>query len=282
MKITYIVIVILLIFGVFTAINTVDAKNIEISTNSSSSEINNFFNKGASLNGQKLAKGDTVIFQKGTYEKLSLKINKRINIKTKGSVVFDGDYSTKVAIRITTNNVKISGLKIQKYDSYGIVINKNKNKNKITKTAIYYCDGGISILGSNNRITNNKILSNDNNGILIKKGSKNKIDKNTINGNHLYGVYVSNSKSNKIINNNIKSNNDGITLYKAKMNTLNKNKLENNKWNALYIKSSSSNNKISQNKFLYNNCGIYSHGNSKNIIGRNTFIKNNIKTKNFY
>ena len=280
MNIKTIVPIVLMILLILTAVTVVNAKNIEISANYSSKEINSFFNRGTSLNGQTLANGDTVIFQKGTYEGLSLKITKSVNIKAKGTVKFKGDYSNNVAIKINTKNVEISGLSIQNYYSTGIIINGDKNK--IVKTSIKSCSDGISISGSNNRVTNNKIQSNSENGIKIKKGSKNTIDKNIINNNRLYGVYITNSNSNKIINNNINKNNDGITLFRASMNTISKNRLEKHTWNGLYIRSSSSNNKIKQNMMISNNCGIYSHMSSKNNIGKNTYSKNNIISTRFY
>ena len=276
---------VLLFLVLLTAINAVNAKNIEISTNSSSKEINNFFNKGTPLNDLKLANGDTVIFQKGTYNGLSLNINKRIDLKAKGKVEFNGlvddEYSydrKNVAIKINSNKVQISGLKIYNYANYGIIINSNNNK--VLKNVINDCGRGISVLGSRNELSNNKIQDNGDVGIIIKKGSKNTFSKNSV-SNHFMGVSISGSDSNELINNNVKKYSNGIALYRSSKNTLTKNTLANCFWNGVFILSYSSNNRINQNKLVSNNCGIYSHVQSRNIIGRNTFSKNKLRTDRF-
>jgi parallel beta-helix repeat protein len=244
MKFKYILICILMLLALSLTINVTVAKNIEITNNSTTKEINDFFNKGTSIQNKKLVSGDTVIFQKGLYKDISININKRIVIKNHGSVTFSGD-NVRNAIIVNTNYVNIEGIIIKHYKSNGIVLN-GKN-NKITKCILEYTGNGIVINGDNNKITKCKISDNrvapgtriiingKNNeitecmvygsadGIVIKKNS-NLVKHNIIKNNGRYGISIEKSSNNKIQSNQIsKVGRYGLDIYYSSSNIIYKN-----------------------------------------------------------
>jgi len=231
------------------AVSTVDAKTIEITPNHSAGEINKFFNNNGKIENKTLSKGDIVIFNKGNYNDLNIKIKKKITIKSKGKVQILGSHSSDYGISIYADSVKIQGLIIKSYRD------------------------GIYIEGNKNQIINNEIAYNRANGVYIKKGSENIIKSNQIHKNKLYGVLIRGS-SNTISKNKIRNCNDGVTLQKGIKNKITSNTLSSNKWNGVLIEKWSKSNTITKNTITKNNAGIFIYYESKNTVSKNKFSKN--------
>lgn len=183
---------------VATMIGNVSATTYTISTNNSTSSINDFFNNYSSS----LAKGDTVIFKEGKYNSLNLNVSKAITVKTSGKV------SVK-SIRIF-KNTKISGF----------IVNKNflarGNSNTISKNTI---KGDLLVNGANNTIKSNTIFK----GYIIYGG-----------GSSIYGGnnnIISNTfkKSVKIGGNNNKIIGNKVAIHNKIFANGKNNILKNNK-----------------------------------------------------
>ncbi|KZX16778.1 hypothetical protein MBCUT_06420 [Methanobrevibacter cuticularis] len=265
-SIGFVFFLLVLAIGISYFVTSVDAKTIDITTNSTTNEINSFFNKGEVIGNQKLRNGDTVIFHKGDYDNLRLNIKKRITLKSKGSVYFGGYRGSKIIIG---SNVKVKGFKS---DSYSLTMVLKGNNNELSRSIIN-CE--VLIKGSKNKLYKNSITN------VIIQGGKNYLKGNKISSRSMdYGVYILGSK-NRIYNNYIHDSNDGICLKKGFSNVIKGNVLSSNYWNGIYI-IGSNNNKITKNKLKYNNCGIYYRYGYGNNIFKNHFYRNKIRTQSFY
>ena len=171
----------------------------------------------------------------------------------------NGLYSSNYAIQILNAGfIEISHLNIKHYTN-GIVLKNN---------------------ATNNRIINNIIYSNDNNGISIS-GSRifgNYIKYNTICGkNQEIGICITNGYTNTIELNIIYQNKKGIYLKSnASNNYIRKNEIYSN--NICGIEINSDNNYISENKIQGTNqdIGIYILQGKKNTIELNTIYDHNL------
>ena len=174
--------------------------------------------------------GDTVFVRAGTYYE-HIVVNKRVSLvgEDRSNTVIDGGKTGKV-VTITVNNTEISGFTIRRagFTPWG-------------------SDSGIYLKSSNNIITDNVIVNNDDWGIWIDSSSSN----------------------NTITYNNITDNWRGCMLKATLGNTLAGNDITNHGQDGIFLWDSS-NNVISGNNLSGNAFGIEFQGsNSNNVTGNN-------------
>ncbi|MCK4996239.1 MAG: PKD domain-containing protein [Thermoplasmatales archaeon] len=135
------------------------------------------------INSANVSGGDTVNVHGGTYSS-ALIIDRPLTLTGAGSgsttISASGDHTVKV----TANNVEISGFKIQNSGSS------------------FYCVFLDTVTGCS--ITNNNVKDGGN-GIYLDSSNSNTIESNTIESNN-NGIYLFNSNSNTIKSNNIQNN----------------------------------------------------------------------------
>jgi len=133
---------------------------------------------------------DTIYVHSGTYLEMII-VDKTLTLMGEGSSSTTLSGSGYHTLKVTTNNVNISGFKIQ------------------NSGVSYYCVFLDTVTGC--MISNNH-LRNGGHGIYLGSSDSNNIIDNIIQDNNV-GIYLSNSDSNNIMSNNIKNNNaNGIFL----------------------------------------------------------------------
>ncbi len=204
--------------------------------------------------------GDTVFIYNGIYYEY-LTINKSINLigENKEKTIIQHNISKydNYLIKITADNVKISGFKIK-----GSIYNTAEN-NPILPLPNDY--SGIIIESDNNEIKNNNIYDNLGYGLILNNSENTILSNNTITKCYTSGIYLKNSSKNIISNNNITNNNIGITFF---LNSIDNILYHNNFINNTYYHILSEDNNIFYNYTLKQ--GNYYddyHGTDKNNDG---------------
>ena len=239
-------------------------------------------------------KGNTLIFLGGSYSNINLNINKPLSLTSNAGTVLNGNANSPV-IKISSNNVKISNLKIiansQKGESDGILVSKANNvtianniiTNKLgsSKSSNYYNESstisgksgtailpgkGINIKSSKNVNINKNTISFFESGIYNEYSSNLNINENTIKLNS-YGIkYGFGSSNTKIIKNNIT---DNIGLYVDDVP-------EGPRGYGIFLNNSAVNILISQNNICNNYIGISLDANkSTGIVITSNLISDN-------
>ncbi|MFH1014196.1 MAG: PKD domain-containing protein, partial [Thermoplasmatota archaeon] len=151
---------------------------------------------------------DTIYVSSGTYNE-NVIINKSLTLtgEESSNTIISG--SGTHTIQVTSNNVAISGFKIQNTDS--------------DKACIFLSLVTSCIISSN-------IVKNGGNGIYLVNSNSITIANNTAIESNNIGIYLSNSNNNEIRGNNISNNNvNGIFLYSnSNNNTIYLNDFSNN------------------------------------------------------
>ncbi len=191
---------------------------------------------------------DTIYVYSGTYNENTV-INKALTLTGAGSgstaINGNGDHT----IKIYSNNVSISGFKIENTGSS------------------YACVFLSSV--TNCQIENN-IIKNGGNGVYLVSSSNNMIEDNTIESNNV-GIYFSSSNSNTIRSNYIQNNNaNGIFIASSSSdNTI--------YFNDFSHEMGSNARDLASNSWSYNNQGNYwddynDYDSDDNGIGDNPYI----------
>jgi len=158
--------------------------------------------------------GDVISVSEGIYYENVVLTKSDIVIMGKNTekTIIDGKKTGSV-IRIETDNVTISGFKIQNNggsgkEDAGISL-YNANNNIIANSIFINNTAGVAIYSSsnNNVIAGNKIRSNGRYGINIYSSQDNKIYGNQIQGNQI-GVYADSARGCQIYGNNFIDNKD--------------------------------------------------------------------------
>jgi parallel beta-helix repeat protein len=193
--------------------------------------------------------GDTIHVRAGTYnESILINTNNLMLIgESREDTVINGGNASYV-IRVTANNVTISGFTI-----------KNGKK-------------GIWLWNSNNNKFSDNTALNNQYGIFLDGSTDNSFSGNIVSDNS-YGIYVYHSTSNNFSGNTALNNQNGIYLNDSSHNTLSGNTVSNNNY-GIYASDSDSN-VLSGNTALYNQyAGIYLDFSSNNVLSGNTASSN--------
>ncbi len=198
--------------------------------------------------------GNVYVYNGSYYENVI--IDKSINIvgEDKNSTIIDGSNSGNT-VHITADWVNFSNFKIQNGGGHPLFV-------------------GLRLESDHNTISNNKISSNNVDGVWIYNSNYNTIKNNFIssNGDDALVFYVSNHS--KVIDNIIDSNDDnGIIIYHPSNDIkILGNIVSKNSDNGIYTDSSS--NIISRNNISENEVGVYFYGSSNNIVTKNNILDN--------
>jgi len=202
--------------------------------------------------------GDTIIVRDGTYYE-NVDIGKSLTFKSsldnpKKTVVQRFNPNDHV-FEITADHVNISGFTVEEIAG---------SKALIFLNGVNYCN-----------ISNNHILNNTGEGILLDSSKSNTVFNNTFSGDSLYscGICVNNSTNNHISDNTISNYSRGIGLYYARNNTIFKNSCKNNWVGIILLRSND--NIVSNNVYRDNNIGIRLKISSGNNTIANNICENN-------
>jgi len=198
--------------------------------------------------------GEAVQVASGTYYG-NVVINKFLTLKGAGSdiTIIDGGGLPKPGIKITEDNVNVSGFTI---------------RNGGDGVHLYRCNG-VTVSG-------NTVTSNKHSGIYVESSSDNTIRGNTITLNNMEGIYLENSAGNQISDNTLTNNTfDGVFLYSSHSNTISGNTITSHNWPGISLENSGGNT-ISDNTILSNDRGIKLVGSSGDTISGNTILSNDV------
>ncbi len=205
----------------------------------------------------------TVYVYNGTYYE-NVVVDKTINLigEDRNNTIIDGNLSGDV-VYISADWVNISGFTIQNsgsagYPNYDVAVEIRSNYSTIIGNIVTGNNRGIWISANNNSVLDNKIISNNAQGIEIYHSRNNTIAGNNVSSNTKAGIQSDGSSNNIIISNTITSNS----------------------WHGVFLDDSSNSNTITSNNISSNDNGICIFDSSDgNIIYHNNFIDN---TQNAY
>jgi nitrous oxidase accessory protein len=157
------------------------------------------------------ASGDTIVFESGIYEKVSLRVDKELHLRGKQDAVLVGA-DTGSIVQIVHSNVSISGLEFQKtpisfireYAAIEVIQSKNiylyGNRFKDNFFAVYLSDSEAITIKDNHIHASNERESNSGNAIHAWKSKNIHIENNYLSG-HRDGVYLEFARNVHVKNN---------------------------------------------------------------------------------
>ena len=200
------------------------------------------------------ASGDAVIVKPGNYTENIRVITPNLVIKSESGnpkdTVINGRGGANLFI-ITANNATISGFRIESAEA-GIYLSR--------------C-GGCTL--ANNEFLHNRL------GIHLNSANNNRISQNRINSNEKHGIQLVNSEGNQLLNNIINSNERGINSLTSNKSTISGNEVSYNTEFGMWI-SQSHDNKITGNTVNESSRGIHQNSSSRNVISGNIIAFNNV------
>jgi len=216
--------------------------------------------------------GDVIYIPEGKYYE-HLYINKPITLigAGKNKTILDASNSG-TAIQIVTDNVTISGFKIQNSalsgENAGIVISNCCNVT-IRNSTVINCKVAIYAENMHNStIEENDIIFNFESGIILINSKNNRIIQNNLTYGTPYGVKLINSTFNIISGNYISHFCQGICLEMSVNNSITQNKLMYISPYAIHL-DNSNDNYIEENNVIKNNFGIYLFQSCRNKLKNN-------------
>jgi parallel beta-helix repeat protein len=285
----------------------VGAVNVTVNSGMKNSDIQNIINNAKA--------GDTINFNEGNYQNVSLVINKKLNVVSKKAVL-NGNNSDKTNGQTTfvfcftnkSSGAFLSGFNIKTNTDYAIILNNVKNVNIVNNRINGGNKGSIYIKASSNiNLTKNTITNSGGNGVTIYASNAVNLYRNIIYKNHGDGVTVKNSQSTSLVlnqilssglngitlnsttntvvhNNSINKNNcEGIVLYDTITTYITGNNITYNTLNGILFQDWTKNTFVSFNYLIHNLNGIYldsvSYG---DIIVSNYIARNNISSLTQY
>jgi len=207
----------------------------------------------SAINANETMNGHTIFVRSGTYYE-HVVVNKSVSLvgEDRSTTIIDGN-RTGIVMKITANNVNISGFTIQ-------------NSGTISLYKGVYVDHS-----SGNNISHNIITTNFY-GLYLEYSNNNTVSDNIVNSNG-GGIYLYYSDDNTVSDNNANNEVFGIDLHESSDNTVSGNTANNNDF-GIYL-DLSGNNTISDNNVNNNAyCGIGFFDSSNNYICHNNFIDN--------
>jgi parallel beta-helix repeat protein len=206
----------------------------------------------AALNN--VASGDVVIVKPGNY-------TENIRVTTPNLVIRSESGNPKDTVinargganlfSITANNVTISGFRIESAEA-GIYLSR--------------CSGCTV---ANNEFLHNRL------GVHLNSANNNRISQNKINSNEKHGIQLVNSEGNQLLNNIINSNERGINSLTSNKSTISGNDVSYNTEFGMWV-SQSHDNKITGNTVNESSRGIHQNSSSRNTISGNIIAFNNV------
>ena len=201
--------------------------------------------------------GDTVFVFSGTYSEV-LAVNKPISLVGEGkeTTVIMGD-GIHAVIHVRADWVNITGFN---------VTNGGPG---------FFNDAIVLDRVSNCRVSHNRMINFNGNGIYLYRSSFNVIAFNDIQINS-YGLYLRSSESNSINNNNVSNGSSGISLTDSSpYNRIFSNKVHSNRWSGISAYKSNETT-ILNNEISFNQVAIVLLLSENNSIRFNDMIENGI------
>lgn len=237
----------IIIFGMFLA--PVGAANVTVNSGMKNSDIQNIINNAKA--------GDTINFSGGSYQNVSLVINKKLNVVTTKNAVLNGNSSDDANGRTTfvfsftskSSGTVLSGFKIKTNTDYAIILNNVNNVNIANNNINGGDKGSIYVGGSSNiNLTNNTFVNSGGNGVTIDSSKSVNLYKNLINNNQGEGVTVQNSQNTSLTLNRILSSGlNGITLNASNNTMVHNNSVNNNNGEGISLFNTDTTNIIGNN-----------------------------------
>jgi parallel beta-helix repeat protein len=249
--------------------------------------------------------GDTVFVYSGTYYE-HVVVDKRINLtgEDRATTIINGSASGDV-VTITSDWVNVTGFTITSSGSSqnndaGMQLDSVMNCHITDVNASHNNAIGIYLITSDNNVIDyNKVVSNDNYGIILSQSSFNLITNNYCDYNHI-GIHLGASDSNTVLDNYLGNSWDGVYICNSDSNTLETNIGVNNEhgfclvgvsntvsrnifsdnYEGILIAGDQTRlNTIFMNTFTSNSYGIFHNKFGENLIYHNNFINNTIQAK---
>jgi parallel beta-helix repeat protein len=202
-------------------------------------------------------KDDSIIIYSGTYSE-TLTVDKPLSISSSSldpeDVVITSNNSSAPIIRITSDNVKITGLTITGDSSNPSI-------------------AGIFIENAKSCDVSNNMISNTQNGVYIELSSGNKIQNNTVLSNTEHGMYLFDSTLNILGNNNVQNNKRGFYVDESDQITIEGNNVSNNQMYGIALRKSSFCT-ITENELILNNIGLALTSSDENTVFGNNLNEN--------
>jgi parallel beta-helix repeat protein len=232
--------------------------------------------------------GDEIWVYNGTYDE-NLIIEKRVKLIAQMTDLFGNDINGAVivgagnadVIKITATMLEISGFTIQGSGSIYAGIRAESSYNEISKNTLLLNGYGIVCSGTNT-ISENRIMANSNEGILLTSFEDSMIAGNKITGNGGNGLTLQSSDNNVISENIIQANQGNGILFShiSGENDVLENNISYNAENGIEIWYASMGNTLYDN-IIMNNTGDGIHINhSTSIQPANTIIEKNFISNN--
>lgn len=255
------------------------AANITVNSGMNNSNIQNVINNANA--------GDTINFNGGNYQNVSLVINKKLNVvTTKNSVLNGNDSNGKTTFVFYFTNKSsgtvLSGFNINTNTDYAIILSNVKNLNitnnringgnvgsiyvkgstnvNLTKNTVSNSGGnGVTIVSSNTvNLYKNIIKNNQNDGVNIQNSQNTNLTMNKVLENGFNGIKLRSSKNTIVNNNSINNNNgEGILLYDTINTNITGNNITYNILNGILFEDLTTNTYVSYNYFIHDLNGIY-------------------------
>ncbi len=236
--------------------------------------------------------GDTVFVHSGTYYE-HVRLNKSLSLigENRSTTIIDG-YTFGTVIRVTVDDVLISGFTIQN-GWWGVYLHRSNNSivtgNTIRENEYRYIGPppdfepiivppgrGIWLYEARNNIIIENTVENNHRGISLEHSANNSVAGNTVLSSTLsWGIFLEVSQDNTISNNIVKySVYDGIYLVVSNNNNIIGNSVMNNGDEGIYL-GSSNNNVITANTVKHNpGDGIWLDWSDGNTVVENTIMNN--------
>ena len=208
----------------------------QISSDATNDEIQSIFDNAKS--------GDTIQFNDRKYEKVSIVVNKKLNIVSNGKTLI-----------YTSDSISTKAGKMGLSNSFGFYFTK---------------------LASGSVIKDLSLSGNSDYEIMVDGASRISIINNTIYGGKIAGIYLRDSKSNTIKDNLISKANDGIVLDNANRTNIVSNRVQLNRNTGIVLDNAYSNNITKSIVYKNDLDGILLKNSGYNSILRNKVILNGV------
>jgi len=220
--------------------------------------------------------GDVITVYGGTYKE-SVLVEKSVTIQAAQGESVRVQGNGQYGFKITADHAIITGFIVEDVPQVGILLDnaefctisdnhivQNKSDgllingssyNAIVNNYIHHnlLKGiNISANSSNNNIVNNRVISNQRQGVYLSKAHQNNIVNNEISNNLMNNVYLSESNKNSISNNMINNNNNYscIEFSQSRYNNITNNVISHSKNHTIRVATGSYDNAIYLNDFL--------------------------------
>lgn len=273
LKISVFLIMLLLCFGF---ISSVSASSYDVSSDLSNDDIQNIIDSSSS--------GDSINFLDGSYNDVSLIVDKKLNIISNPSSsandnVSETERTNNGSIMHTSNSINSKAENMGINKSFGFYFTQNSIGSILSGfTLIGNADYGIILNGTSNVNLKNNTIDGVKGGILIENSSFTSIANCTIENTGENGILVQGSNDINIFNNTIRNNTrSGIHLSNTDKVTITDNIIYQNQFNGISLYDSTENTYINHNELYQNLNGIYINSKTKDdIITANTIYDSRI------